>query len=135
MLRRALFGLLALPLSANAQKVESLDPQSTDRRAVAELLDSVFRNATYGPVQLRVRSMRRSGDLAYARVRARRPGGRPILWENTDFRGRVTTADADCHVLLGWRDGGWQVLEVVAGAPQAPGVDWRERFGLPEGLV
>lgn len=137
MLRRALFGLLALPAATRAQapKVEEVGPQGTGRRAVLDLLQPLFRNATYGPVDLRVRAMRQSGDLAYARVRARRPGGRVIAWQDTDFRGRVAVPDADCHVLLGWQDGGWQVLDLVAGAPYPPGPDWQQRFNLPDGLV
>ena len=146
--RRAIGGLSAsllcatLPVPARALTVFTrpqvfAPPAGSPLRAeVLNALRPTIAGAIGGAIEFAVSALRVQGDWAYASVRPRRPGGRPIDWRATRFR--VQREDGvlteDVLALLRRDAGGWSVVEYVIGPTDVFWENWIAPHNLPRSL-
>ena len=141
MIARRVLPLLLLALSplgpAQAQRVMDVGRGDPDRRALMDAIRPIFERDTFGPVEFAVRELRRFGDYAYGVIQPQRPGGRPIRWQDTNFRGQLDPQQwygGRTYVLWHRQPAGWKVEEYAVNPTDVVWIEWQRRRNLPEAL-
>ncbi|MBP7001376.1 hypothetical protein [Amaricoccus sp.] len=115
-----ILGLLLAAAPAGAQGWTEPPRGSPERRALMDALRPFAVSLFGAPVEFVVRSLRVSGDVAFASVVAQRPGGGPIAVQATPgWAAGYFLPDADWtsgQALYRRAGGGWVAVEALFGA-------------------
>lgn len=90
------------------------------------------------PAVLDPEIFRSEGEWAFVYGPVRAPDGGTLDWSTTAMAEALAEGmmDGDLGVvLLNWRDGEWQAIEVAVGATDVPQAGWPEAHGVSPALV
>ncbi|MEO1724169.1 MAG: hypothetical protein AAFR84_17420 [Pseudomonadota bacterium] len=114
---------LAIALTMSAGPVAAFQEPAWGtplRRALMDAVRPIIERDLGAPVRFVVRELRVEGDRGFGWLEPQRPGGRPILFEDTPLAGLIQNSDTidgtTVHAFYRRENGAWVVYEWSIGA-------------------